>query len=67
MSGSSDRDGFDLAAIATEAEVELVTAETIQVTDLAPDDLDGLGYYEAELASLRDAATTLGAAELAVD
>ena len=59
----SDRDGFDLGAIAIEAEVELVTARAIQVSDLAPGDLDGLVYYEAELASLRDAATSLEAAE----
>ncbi len=54
-----ERDGFDLAGIAAEAEVELVAAETIQLTDVAPDDVEELGYYEAELVSLRDAATTL--------
>jgi hypothetical protein len=60
---SADREGFDLAGIAAEAEVELVAAETIQITDVTPD-VEELGYYEAELVSLRDAATTLGTAEL---
>lgn len=59
----AERDGYDLAGIAEEAEVELVTAETIQLTDVAPDDVEELGYYEAELVSLRDAATTLETTE----
>ena len=60
---SAEHDGFDLAGIAAEAEVELVAVEAIQVGDLAPGDGEELGYYEAELVSLRDAATALGSAE----
>jgi hypothetical protein len=55
----------DLAAIAQEAQVEILAAETIQGSQATPDDAalalsaTELGYYEAELESLRDAATTL--------
>jgi hypothetical protein len=49
----------DLPAIAYEAEVEILAAEAIQDTGGDPE----IGYYEAELRSLRDAATTLDAAE----
>lgn len=54
----------DLAAIAHEAEAEILTAESIEWT-ATPDDatvqlsIAELGYYEAELGSLRDAARTL--------
>lgn len=56
--------GPDLPAIAYEAQVEILVAETIQTTGVPPDDAAHafetaeLGYYEAELKSLRDAATT---------
>jgi hypothetical protein len=62
-------DSPDLAAVAYEAQVEILTAETIQAAEATPDDaaraFDAaeLGYYEAELRSLRDAATTLNEAE----
>ena len=51
------------------AEVEIQYAETVQATGATLDDASGifataeLGYYEAELTSLRDAATTLREAE----
>ncbi|HEX7717802.1 MAG TPA: hypothetical protein VF416_10965 [Marmoricola sp.] len=57
----------DLAAIAAEAEVERETA--VAVEQQAPSDepmalaISELGYYEAELSSLRDAAVTLDEAE----
>jgi hypothetical protein len=57
--GSPDRP--DLAAIAGEAEVELLAAETIDSASAL--DAAELGYYEAELTSLRDAATTVQEAE----
>ena len=53
----------DLAAIAHEAEAEILTAKTIEWA--ATDDpgvalsTAELGYYEAELGSLRDAAARL--------
>ena len=64
----------DLLAMAQEAEVEIVAAESLVVartTVVAGTDDGGasslataeLGYYEAELRSLRDAATGLDAAE----
>jgi len=59
----------DLSAIAHQAQVEILVAETIQATGVAPDDVAHafdtaeIGYYEAELKSLRDAATTLNEAE----
>ena len=58
----------DLTAIAQEAGVELLAAEAIdwvQTTGDATVALGAaeLGYYEAELGSLRDAATTLDEAE----
>jgi hypothetical protein len=59
----------DLVAIAREAEVEIVAAEAMQVEEATGDDAEGalgtaeLGYYEAELKSLRDAATALDEAE----
>ena len=59
----------DLSAIAYEAQVEILVAETIQAAGVAPDDAAHafdtaeMGYYEAELKSLRDAATTLNEAE----
>jgi hypothetical protein len=52
----------DLAAVAAEAEVELVVARSIEIVELTPDDTT-LGYYEAELTSLRDAALTVQEAE----
>jgi hypothetical protein len=59
----------DLSAIAYEAQVEILVAETIQAAGVMPDDAAHafdtaeIGYYEAELKSLRDAATTLKEAE----
>jgi hypothetical protein len=58
----------DLAAIAHEAEVEILTAETVERAVMNGDAVVAmsaaeLGYYEAELGSLRDAATTLDEAE----
>lgn len=59
----------DLSAIACEADVEIRMAETIEVTGSVPGDhtraleTTEIGYYEAELRSLRDAATTLSEAE----
>ncbi len=58
----------DLLAIAGEAQVEILVAETIQA-GVMPDgagyafDTSEIGYYEAELKSLRGAATTLNEAE----
>jgi hypothetical protein len=58
-----------LAAVARQAQVEIVAAEKVQATEPTPDsaalamDVAELGYYEAELKSLRDAATTLDEAE----
>jgi len=54
----------DLAAIAHEADVEILTAETVEWAATTGDAAVAmttaeLGYYEAELGSLRDAATTL--------
>jgi hypothetical protein len=54
--------GPDLAAIVREAEAEILIAETVE--SATPSSIDALGtaelgYYEAELGSLRDAATTL--------
>jgi hypothetical protein len=59
----------DLPTIASEAQVEIVVAETIQESGPRSDDADHafdgseLGYYEAELRSLRDAAISLDEAE----
>jgi len=59
----------DLPAIAYEAQVEILVAETIQAVGVAADDAAHaydtaeIGYYEAELKSLRDAATTENEAE----
>jgi len=59
----------DLPAIALEAEVEILVAETIEAAMPMLDDgahafdTTEIGYYEAELRSLRDAATTLNEAE----
>ena len=59
----------DLSAIAYEAQVEILVAETIQAAGVTPDDAahafdtPEIGYYEAELKSLRDAATKLDEAE----
>ena len=59
----------DLPAIAHEAEVEIQVAEAIKAAGTPTDDLAHafdtaeIGYYEAELTSLRDAATTLNEAE----
>jgi hypothetical protein len=59
----------DLPAIAYEAEVEIRIAETIEAAAPMSDDAahtfdtTEIGYYEAELRSLRDAATTLNEAE----
>jgi hypothetical protein len=66
-------DSPDLLAMAQEAEVEIVAAEALVVDrgtlgDGPSDAASGyataeLGYYEAELRSLRSAATGLDAAE----
>jgi hypothetical protein len=66
MTNSSN--GPDLTAIAHEAEVKIRTAETAEWAATTGDatvalSTAELGYYEAELASLRDAATTLDKAE----
>jgi hypothetical protein len=55
----------DLPAIAYEAQVEILVVESIQAAEATPDagDVAELGYYEAELKSLRDAATSLNEAE----
>jgi hypothetical protein len=59
----------DLSAIAYEAEAEILVAETIEAAAPVSDDAahavdtTEIGYYEAELKSLRDAATTLNVAE----
>lgn len=59
----------DLPAIAYEAEVEIRIAESIEAAATVPGgvalsfDTTEIGYYEAELRSLRDAATTLNEAE----
>jgi hypothetical protein len=58
----------DLTAIAHEAEVEILTAETVEWAVRTGDmpvalSTAELGYYEAELRSLRDAATRLDEAE----
>jgi hypothetical protein len=50
-------DGPDLNAVARDAQVQVVAAEA------AGPDAGELGYYEAELRSLRDAATSLAEAE----
>jgi hypothetical protein len=61
-------DNPDLAAIAHEAETEILVAETVE-WEITTDDVAvamssaELGYYEAELGSLRDAATSLDDAE----
>jgi hypothetical protein len=58
----------DLTAIAHEAEMEILIAESFEegaTNDEAAVALSAaeLGYYQAELRSLRDAATTLHEAE----
>jgi phosphoheptose isomerase len=58
----------DLTAIAHEAEVEILTAQTVESAMTTGDmsvalSTAELGYYEAELRSLRDAATRLDEAE----
>jgi hypothetical protein len=66
-------DSPDLPAIAYEAQVEILTAQTIQAAEAMPDDATRafdtaeLGYYEAELGSLRDAAMALHEAEQETD
>ena len=61
-------DGADLAAIAEEAQVEIVVTETVLIEETTIDDsVAELEYYRAELTSLRDAAATLEAAEHPVD
>ena len=67
MTSSSERP--DLAAIAHEAEAEILTAATIEGAVTADDDdvialsAAELGYYVAELGNLRDAAARLDEAE----
>jgi hypothetical protein len=57
-------EGADLVAIAAEADVEILVTETVLVEETTVDgSVAELAYYEAELTSLRDAATTLDAAE----
>lgn len=59
----------DLSAIAHDVQLEILVAETIQAAGVMPDDAAHafdtaeIGYYEAELKSLRDAAMTLNEAE----
>lgn len=56
----------DLAAIAREAEAEIIVAETVEITTADSTvalSAAELGYYEAELGSLRDAASALEQAE----
>jgi len=59
----------DLAAMAREAQVEIEYAETLEAVEVTLDDASGafataeLGYYEAELTSLREAARTLNEQE----
>jgi hypothetical protein len=65
MTNSNDP---DLTAIAREADAEILTAETVEWAAVTGDLTDALsaaelGYYEAELGSLRDAATTLDETE----
>jgi hypothetical protein len=49
----------DFAAIAREADAEILIAESVEATETGDCALNAaeLGYYEAELGSLRDAAT----------
>lgn len=59
-----DPDAAGLPGIVHAAELELAAAEEIEATYAASDDpgragTAELGYYEAELRSLRDAATAL--------
>jgi hypothetical protein len=67
MTNSPDRP--DLVAIAAEAELEVEYAETARAGAGSLDDPSAvlataeLGYYEAELTSLREAATSLSAWE----
>ena len=62
-------DSPDLAAMAREAQVEIEYAVTLEAAEVPLDDASAafataeLGYYEAELTSLREAARTLDAAE----
>jgi hypothetical protein len=66
---TDDLDSPDLAAIADEAQVEIEYAETLEAAEMTLGDASlvfataELGYYEAELTSLRDAARSLNAAE----
>ena len=65
MTNSNDP---DLTAIAREADLEILTAETVEWAATTGDITNALstaelGYYEAELGSLRDAATSLDEAE----
>lgn len=59
----------DLPGTAYEAEVEILVAEKIEAAETVPGDIEHafdtaeIGYYAAELRSLRDAATTLNEAE----
>ena len=59
----------DLPAIVREAQVEIAAVETLTAASATSDgtaivfDTAELGYYEAELRSLRDAAMTLDEAE----
>ena len=59
----------DFLAIADEAQVELLAAQTLEAAELSPDDAGDaferaeIGYYEASLISLRNAATTMYEAE----
>jgi hypothetical protein len=56
----------DLTAIANEAELEIVAAEAVAASETMTGDAE-VAYYEAELKSLRDAATTLYDAEHSFD
>jgi hypothetical protein len=52
----------DLTAIAHEAQVEIAAAEAVAAGEAMTGDAE-IGYYQAELKNLRDAASTLRDAE----
>ena len=56
----------DLTASANDAQIEIVAAEAVAASETMTGDAE-IGYYEAELKSLRDAATTLYDAEHSFD
>jgi len=56
---SSTPGDFDLPGIADQAELEILTVETIEASEVSVAAAAEFGYYEAELSSLREAALTL--------